>query len=87
MKPEFLKRCSKRKQKMKRYIDEEREWINLTPAERIIESGKLWKLYLDLGGELDPEPNPQSPFYFPEIRSKESSNRRTGLYHIRRHRI
>ncbi len=69
------------------YIDEEQEWLNLTPAQRIIESGKLWQLYLSLGGSLDPEPNSQSPFYFPEIRSKKPFNRRSGVYHLRRRRV
>jgi len=72
---------------MKKYIDEEQEWLYLTPAQRIKESAKLWKLYLALGGNLDPEPNPQSPFYFPEIRSKKSSHRRTGMHYLRRRRI
>lgn len=48
----------------KKHINEEQEWLSLTPAQRIIESGKLWKLYLTLGGNLDSEPNSQSPFYF-----------------------
>lgn len=72
---------------MKRYITEEQEWLGLTPAQRIIESGKLWELYLSLGGSLDPEPNPQSPFYFPEIRSKKSSHRRSGVHYLRRRRV
>ena len=46
-----------------RFIDEEREWLNLTPAGRLLETTKLWKLYIALGGDLDPEPDPQSPFY------------------------
>jgi hypothetical protein len=49
------------------FIDEEQEWVSLTPAQRILETTKLWKLYLSLGGNLDPESNPQSPFYFSEI--------------------
>ena len=44
--------------------DEAEEWLNLTPAERLLETTKLWQLYLSLGGRLDPEPDPQSPFYF-----------------------
>ena len=64
---------------MKKYITEEQEWLNLTPAERIAESGKLWKLYLSLGGSLDPEPDPQSPFYFSEIRRKRSSHQKKDI--------
>ena len=68
----------------KEYINEEDEWLNLTPVQRIIESNRLWKLYLALGGNLDPEPNPQSPFYFQEIRCKKSANRRAGVHNLRR---
>ena len=46
------------------FIDEDREWLNITPRERMLETTKLWQLYLSLGGSLDPEPNSQSPFYF-----------------------
>ena len=46
------------------FIDEDTEWISLTPGERILETTKLWRLYMALGGSLDPEPDPQSPFYF-----------------------
>ena len=44
--------------------DESEEWLHLTPAERLLETTKLWQFYLSLGGRLDPEPDPQSPFYF-----------------------
>lgn len=46
--------------------DEEMEWLNLTPAQRILETTRLWKFYIALGGSLDPESDPQSPFYFQE---------------------
>jgi hypothetical protein len=46
------------------FIDEEIEWLYLTPRQRLLESTKLWKLYISLGGNLDAEPDPQSPFYF-----------------------
>ena len=49
------------------FIDEEMEWLSLTPGQRILETTKLWKFYIALGGNLDPEPDPQSPFYFKEI--------------------
>ncbi|MCK4463100.1 MAG: hypothetical protein KAU58_02180 [Candidatus Omnitrophica bacterium] len=56
-----------KKQKIKsvkrKFIDEDAEWVKLTPAKRFLETTKLWKLYIALGGSLDPEPNPQSPFY------------------------
>lgn len=57
----------KRKVIMKKnteFIDEDREWLSITPSQRILETTKLWRLYLSLGGSLDPEPDSQSPFYF-----------------------
>lgn len=39
------------------------EWYRMTPAERGAASWKLWETYLALGGSLDPEPDPQSPFF------------------------
>jgi hypothetical protein len=48
-------------------LTEEEEWLNLTPEQRLEESGKLWDLYLAMGGSLDPEPDPQSPFHFPDL--------------------
>ena len=47
-------------------IEEETEWLNLTPNQRLLETTKLWQFYVALGGSLDPEPDSQSPFYFPE---------------------
>jgi hypothetical protein len=48
----------------KQFVDEDMEWLRLTPQQRIQEEARLWKLYIALGGRLDPEPDPQSPFYF-----------------------
>ena len=31
---------------------------------RILETTKLWQFFIALGGNLEPEPDPQSPFYF-----------------------
>ena len=52
------------KYRIDNFNDEEIEWLNLTPKERILETTKLWELYISLGGNLDPEPDPDSPFYF-----------------------
>ena len=38
------------------------DWYRLTPAERWIESGRLWATYLSLGGTLDSEPDTPSPY-------------------------
>jgi len=46
------------------FMDEDMEWLRLTPSQRMRETTKLWKLYIALGGSLDPEPDPQSPFSF-----------------------
>jgi len=51
---------------MREFMDEDREWLSLTPAERFLETTKLWQFYIALGGSFDPEPDPQSPFYFKE---------------------
>ena len=49
---------------MDEWTEEEwQEWYRLTPLERWEESQKLWAFYLSVGGSLDPEPDPQSPFY------------------------
>ena len=55
------------RKKKTEFIDEDMEWLSITPRQRISETTKLWKLYLSLGGSLDPEPDPQSPFYFQKI--------------------
>jgi hypothetical protein len=48
--------------------DEWHEWYRLTPLQRWRETEKLWAQYLVTGGSLDPEPDSQSPFDFPELR-------------------
>lgn len=42
--------------------DEVLEWYALSPAERFIESQKLWEVFVLLGGNYDTEPDTQSPF-------------------------
>ena len=43
---------------------EEIDWLQLTPAKRMLESAKLWKFYLAMGGTLDSQPDTKSPFRF-----------------------
>jgi hypothetical protein len=43
--------------------DEWKEWIDLTPIERFRQSEKIFAQYLAMGGSLDPDPDPTSPFY------------------------
>jgi len=40
------------------------EWYRLTPAERWLESEKLWQIYLSWERPLDPEPDTQSPLHY-----------------------
>ncbi len=55
------------------------EWYRLSPAERWLESEKLWDSFLTLGGSLDPEPDTQSPFFDPKPSSARLANGRAGL--------
>lgn len=64
--------------------DEWIEWFHLTPAERLAETGKLWQIFLTLGGNLDPEPDTQSPFYDPEAPVPRAFNGRPSVRIIRR---
>ena len=59
------------------------EWIRLTPQQRFEESAKLLANYLALGGSLDPDPDPQSPFYDPEAPVARPVDGGTGLRDIR----
>lgn len=61
-----MKKIPGTRQPFYEFCDESEEWLKMTPAQRLKEAAKLWELYLRLGGKLDPEPDPQSPFYFPK---------------------
>lgn len=60
------------------------EWYRMTPAERFIESMKLWDTYLALGGSLEPEPDTQSPFFDEEEWRASAAHGRTGVRVLRR---
>ena len=60
------------------------EWYALSPQQRFEESAKLWATYLALGGSLDPEPDPQSPFFSAEEWRQISAHGRAGLRGVRR---
>ena len=60
------------------------EWYLLTPQERWEESAKMWQTYLLLGGSLDPEPDPQSPFFDAEEWREMSADGRPGVRVVRR---
>ncbi len=64
--------------------EEQQEWFQLSPGDRYLESCKLWTTYKKFGGRLEPEPDSQSPFDFPEMRSKIPAYGRAGVHFIRR---
>jgi hypothetical protein len=67
-----------------RYVPEEEEWLRLGPLRRMKESSRLWRTYLLLGGSLDPDPDPQSPFRFSQVPGEMLADRRAGMHHLRR---
>ena len=60
------------------------EWYRLPPAERWVESQRLWADYLRLGGSLDPEPDTQSPFYDASAPRPVPPDGRAGVRVVRR---
>ena len=64
--------------------DEWKEWIALSPIERFRESEKIFAQYLAMGGSLDPDPDPSSPFYDPEQWRPGAAYGRAGLRVLRR---
>lgn len=64
--------------------DEPHEWALLTPAERFVETGKLWALYLAWGGSLDPPPDSESPFDCEELERAVPGDGRSGVRFVRR---
>ena len=60
------------------------EWIALTPAERAVRTGELWRIYLAYGGSLDPDPDPQSPFFDSEAPNSSVAHGGTSLRIVRR---
>ena len=67
------------------YLGEEwADWVRMTPQQRWAESSMLWAHYLSLGGSLDPEPDPQSPFFDPDEPRPVPADGRPGVHIIRR---
>jgi hypothetical protein len=64
--------------------DEWQEWAKLTPMERFRESEKIFAQYLALGGSLDPDPDPTSPFDNPETSGSGIAYGRAGMRVLRR---
>ena len=68
-------------------VDEQDEWASLSPQERWQENEKLWQIYLEMGGSLDPQPDSQSPFDFEELQRAIPDYRRASMYFIRSGRV
>ncbi len=64
--------------------DEWQEWLELTPIERFRQSELLFAQDLALGGSLDPDPDPTSPFYDPSEWHPGAAYGRAGLRVLRR---
>lgn len=60
------------------------DWFHLSPEERWDETARLWQTFLILGGNLDPEPDTQSPFHDPAAPGASIADGRSGLRVIRR---
>lgn len=70
---------------LERSCDEERlEWYRLSPQERWAESQRLWTTFFLLGGQLDPEPDSQSPFCHAGLPGPQSPDGRAGVHIVRR---
>ena len=67
--------------------DEWKEWLELTPIERFRESEKIFAQYLAMGGSLDPDPDPTSPFYDPEAPCHVPADGGPGVRVLRRGRV
>lgn len=64
--------------------DEWAEWFALSPIERWRQTDILWQIFLDSGGSLDPEPDPQSPFFDEEEWRANLADGRSGVRLLRR---
>ena len=64
--------------------DEWQEWLKLTPIERFRQSEQILDQYLAMGGSLDPDPDPTSPFYDPNEWRPGVAHGRAGLRVLRR---
>ncbi len=66
-------------------IDPEWEdWYRLTPAERWNQTDLLWQYFLSIGGSLDKEPDPESPFFDAGARSAGPADGWAGVRVLRR---
>ena len=64
--------------------DEWKEWLELQPLERFARSERMLVEYIAMGGSLDPDPDPTSPFDVSEEWRPDLTHGRTGLRLLRR---
>lgn len=64
--------------------EEQLEWYRMTPQERWAVSQRLWSTFVALGGELEPDPDRQSPFHAPRARGAEPADGGAGMHTVRR---
>ena len=64
--------------------DEWKEWLDLSPLERFRRSEEIFAQYLAMGGSLDPDPDPTSPFDDPQTSGAGPAYGRAGLRVLRR---
>jgi hypothetical protein len=64
--------------------DEWKEWLSLSPLVRFARSERMLVEYIAMGGSLDPDPDPTSPFDIPEEWRPDLAHGRAGLRLLRR---
>ena len=64
--------------------DEWKTWLDLAPLERLAQSERMLVEYLAMGGSLDPDPDPTSPFDVPEEWRPDLAHGRAGMRLLRR---
>jgi hypothetical protein len=70
---------------LERCVEEEvLEWYRMSPQERWAESMRLWDTFRLLGGQLEPEPDSQSPFHDAGARRGVSADGRPDVRAVQR---
>ena len=64
--------------------EEVAEWYRLTPQQRWAETCRMWSTFIALGGNTDPEPDTQSPFFDEQEWRELFAHGRSGVRSIRR---
>lgn len=60
------------------------EWYQMTPAQRWAKQDEMWAIFFAFGGNFDPEPDTQSPFFDEEEWRESLADGRPGVRVIRR---